>query len=336
MSDLEDDAMMEKLCDTLDWSGFFKLLRAEYQRGRDDEREENLGRILGHIEGMLPKMVTKEDLDRWAAQQITHGQDRKPLKIATVEEIKPGTDGAPEPEKRTSVAPAASKRAPRANIRGDTTPRPTDIPTTFEMVAAVLDVRSDLTAEQVVDRIRDRWWPGLDFKRIGPELSTWIRKGRLSRDADGKLTLTGSGRRLAFPSGENPHAEVPKESKPPERPAVQPAMGPRPSPPRIATPGVKLGPPARQEGTKFQHGERTAVLHDKEAHIATLLRSAIGKGHLDAKFLANSIGIKSEAETTMRDFVSILNAKITPLGLTIEFYKGFGFIMKECTVGQAF
>jgi hypothetical protein len=55
----------------------------------------------------------------------------------------------------------------------------------------------------------------------------------------------------------------------------------------------------------------------------------MGKGHLDAKLLANSIGIKSEAESVMRDMVSILNPKIAEVGLRVDYFKGFGFIMKE-------
>lgn len=239
---------------------------------------------------------------------------------------------APEPAK-----PTTEPRKP--NIRGDNSmPRPEGIPTTFVMVATILKQTPGLTSREVVAHIREHWWPGLEFARVGPEFSTWIRKGRLDRNDDGKLTVTSLGCRLAFSDfvvsePEQPHV-LPKEPCHAPMPAVRPTAGPRPpdrpSKPRdVVTPGAKPGPPARQEGVKFQHGDHVAILHMREATIALQLRAAMGKGHLDAKLLANSIGIKSDAEITVRDLVDILNPKIAPLGLTIDFYKGFGFVMKE-------
>lgn len=316
---------------------FSERLAAEHQRGMDDYRDELL-------RNMDARRVEKEPI----VKGLEETSQEKPAE--------PGRpSGTPEPPKRTSEPPAAREKAPK-QVRGDTGPRPEGIPTTFEMIGSILDGSPGLTAQQVGDRIRECWWPGMDFKRIGPEFSTWIRKGRLDRDADGKLTLTEQGRKVAFPVGFDPNKKSIEESRrvlPPDppkvrMPAVQPTAGPRPETPKpppmvrapdvprqVVTPGAKLGPPVRSgHAMAYQHGGKSVMLHHREFSIAQVLRAAMGKGHIDTTFLAQkALGSDKrnaiDNESLLRDLVSIMNPKLEPLRLNIEFHKGFGFVMKE-------
>jgi hypothetical protein len=196
------------------------------------------------------------------------------------------------------------------------------------MIGTILDECPALTAQEVGGKIRERWWPGMDFKRIGPEFSTWLKQGRLARDDDGKLTLTPRGRAVAFPTEPKKPPEPAREPPKATAPAVQP--GPRRV---VVTPGAKLGPPARRQNEdEFVHGGKTILLSSREYLLATRLRTAIGKGHVSTQFLAETaLGMKRHVdnETLIRDIVEVMNPKLQPAGLKVEFWKGFGFIMKE-------
>lgn len=284
-----EDRMFEKVVEALDFGMIFRLLRTEYQRGRDDYRDELLGKM---------------DAIRALA-------DPKAIPQARIAAVVPAPA---KPEKHISDSAAVRQRAPKGD-RGDTSsPRPEGLPTTFKMIASILDKCPGLTAQEVGVKIRERWWPGMDFKRIGPEFSTWIRKGRLLRDDDGHLTLAPHGRKVAFPAGLDPN-----QSQAPARapPAVQP------TPHRVDV-------PAGEE--KFEHLGKTILLVPREYLLATRLRIAIGKGHISTQFLAEiALGMKRHVdnETLIRDIVDGMNPKLQEVGLQVAFYKGFGFIMRE-------
>lgn len=304
-----------------------ELLEREYQRGRDDYRDDLLKRMDAARGAPPAKSIEELPLKSAAAPQGAQ---------------EPASEGKvpTEPEKRPSPPPPPRVRPPRENIRGDTTaaPRPNGIPTTFEMLAQVID-KAPITAQEAVDHMRNRWWPRLEFKRISPEISTWVRIGRILRDADGRLTLSPDGRKLAFPAGFNPDgrekAPEPLKTEPiPEPPPKAPEQRVLPQTPVYAPmppvqPTLGPRPTAHAGGSAFIHGGKTVLLDSRQLIVAQKLRAARGAGHLDAKFLAGQIGIKSDAEAVMREFVTDMNPRLATVGLVVEFFKGFGFIMKD-------
>lgn len=217
-------------------------------------------------------------------------------------------------------------------IKSSPSPRPKNIPTTFVMVATILLDTPELTAREVADKIRARWWPDMDFNRIGPEFSTWIGGGRLARDRDGKLTLTWAGHDLAFPGQPNPYPVPPKPVAPqvkifPTVPLSQPAV-PMPSvqPAGPEPQGIRYG--------NFEHAGAKVQMHHREYMMATKLRLAMGKGHLDVNVMANAVlgSAKRGAvddRSLLRELAAMVNEKIERLNLKIEFFEGYGFLMKE-------
>jgi hypothetical protein len=90
------------------------------------------------------------------------------------------------------------------------------------MIREVLqDNPAGLTTAQVAERIAEKYWPGLQGKFIGPDVSTFITKGRLRRDEDGRLTLTVAG--LEVESVDN--RIVNKATQPQPRPLPAVAIG---------------------------------------------------------------------------------------------------------------
>lgn len=311
--------------DWIDVTPIARALEAEYQRGHEHGRQA--GRI-AYRDELLAKMEVATE------SPVKPGQPKQPI-VKAIEEV-PAVGSelqeTSEPAAAMEVAaepppspsePAADQQTASKPSAADHSPRPAGIPTTFAMIREVLTAKPGMTAKETVEAIAAKWWPGLQFKYLGPDISTNITKGRLNRDSDGGLTVTEKG--MKSESLDHRIEQVGTRPIPrPEPPAAPPA------PPRqVVTPGAKLGPPARGGGSTFTHGGKSVLLHDRELVIAQKLRAAMGAGHLDSKFLANQIGIKSDAEPVMREFVSIMNPKIAAVGLVIEFFKGFGFVMKE-------
>ena len=394
MSELDwDDAMcdfFERWMKTVDLRELKQMFEEEYQRGYEAARSDILARIdaIAKTPSLMPKTDDRSETDQrpsktLVAKSITEVSPGglKPgqgvILDGTQEPAKPSvapvgaSDGevhqdSPEQPKRTGEARKPGKRPPRTNVRGDTSsPRPEGLATTFELVGAVLDNWGPLTAMEVGDKIRERWWPGMDFKRIGAEFSTWISKGRLLRDHDGKLTLTGTGRKLAFPGGFNPYEKpatvadmsqrepeqvsvLPKEPSKVPMPAVQPTAGPRPSPQEIIDrEAAKRGPlPVRHKFSargarneeEFEHSGQKILLSSREYLLAVRLRAAINKGHLSAQFLAETgLGIRRHVdnESLIKDVVATMNPKIAVVGLSVQWFSGWGFLMREITPAEA-
>jgi len=78
------------------------------------------------------------------------------------------------PEVRTSAVDVKGK------------PRPEGIPTIFEMVAFVLKEAGNegLTAGQIVERVRLRYWPGLANAQFQPSLYRFKKEGRLIKSGN--------------------------------------------------------------------------------------------------------------------------------------------------------
>jgi hypothetical protein len=71
-------------------------------------------------------------------------------------------------------------------------PRPSDIPTNFEMVEFILgsaekDGKDGLAASELVDSIRARYWPGLSGEQILPSIYAFAKNGRLRKTPGGKF-----------------------------------------------------------------------------------------------------------------------------------------------------
>jgi hypothetical protein len=71
-------------------------------------------------------------------------------------------------------------------------PRPALAPTTFEMTQAVLEGaekegKDGLTAKELVDGIRTKFWPGLVTHQILPTIYGFVKNERLHKTAGGKF-----------------------------------------------------------------------------------------------------------------------------------------------------
>ena len=83
----------------------------------------------------------------------------------------------------------------------------------------------------------------------------------------------------------------------------------------------------------FEHGGAKVQMHTREYMIASRLRLAMGKGHMDVSTLANSLGNLKKGSVDnailLRSMCEVINGKIAKLNLKIDYYDGFGFVMKE-------
>ena len=233
-------------------------------------------------------------------------------------------DSPVKSEERTGEAPKAEKPAPNVGGRPPKAHRPSSVPTNIIMARTALKELGPSAAPQIREYVRKKWWADVPKEWVSV-LWGFAEDGRLVREGiNFALPAMPESVPVAKP---DPQAVIDREIAKRDAIAVRPAIPP--SRREVVTPGAKLGPPARKEGVHFKHGDKIVTLHQREVDIALRLRAAMGSGHLDAKFLANSIGIKSDAEPVMREFVSVLNPKLEAVGLKVTFYKGFGFAMAE-------
>lgn len=82
--------------------------------------------------------------------------------------------------------------AETATISSAGSPRPTGIPTNFEMVDMVLssaekEGQDGLTSKELLDAIRARYWPGMKSGQIMPIIYGFVKKERLRKTAGGKF-----------------------------------------------------------------------------------------------------------------------------------------------------
>jgi alkyl hydroperoxide reductase subunit AhpF len=71
-------------------------------------------------------------------------------------------------------------------------PRPEGIPSTFEMTEAVLEKaeaagKDGLTAKELVEAIRDKYWPGLNSPQVLPTIYGFVKNDRLHKTSGGKF-----------------------------------------------------------------------------------------------------------------------------------------------------
>jgi hypothetical protein len=82
-------------------------------------------------------------------------------------------------------APVKSKMGP---------PRPDGTPTAFEMTTLILSSaekagKDGLSAKEIVDEIRKRYWPGIVGAQILPSIYQFAQNGRIHKTAKGKFKL---------------------------------------------------------------------------------------------------------------------------------------------------
>jgi hypothetical protein len=68
-------------------------------------------------------------------------------------------------------------------------PRPRGIPSTFDMVERILTEgeatgKPELTSRELMDKIRENYWPGVQNKQILPSIFGFGKKGRIIREGD--------------------------------------------------------------------------------------------------------------------------------------------------------
>lgn len=221
---------------------------------------------------------------------------------------------------------------PGVNISSDVSPvtlpstkprpggsRPSGIPTTFDMIRTILEEKPGLVARQVAEEIQMRWWPGMPYGRISPDISTAVNSGRLSRDADGKMTVTDLGRNVESVDYRKPAAVASTPIAPTKPIAVEKFVS------SVSTEATFM----------FMHAGKTARLTKPELEVASALRKVIGKGFLDYAFLglrARGVSASRSAlpdKSYLSQMIPSLGAKLEPLGLRIEHSDNFGYFMKE-------
>lgn len=259
------------------------------------------------------------------------------------------TDVAAEPEERTSDAAAVSQCTceagrmeglshhpecpkyepllpPLKNVGGRQSAfRPDNIPANLAMAIEAITELGPASAPPIRNWIRKKYWSNMPDHWTA-NLYDFVSSGKLARDG---LNFIIPEKKPSAIAKEQTQV-LPKEPSRAPMPRVQPTAGPR----ETVNPGAKLGPPARGGPMAFQHKGQTALLHHREFAIAQVLRAAMGRGHVDTQFLAQkALGSDKrnaiDNESLLRDLVTIMNPKLAPIGLTIEFHKGFGFVMKE-------
>jgi hypothetical protein len=111
------------------------------------------------------------------------------------------------PAKGAEYRASAAEIDAQGNVDG--TPRPSGTPTNFEMLKFVLesaekDGRDGLTASELIEAIRQRYWPGLAGQQILPSIYRFAKEGRVKKTPAGKFKrikkLEGSDAGTSEPS----------------------------------------------------------------------------------------------------------------------------------------
>ena len=314
-------------------------LAREYQRGREDCRREILAAadvVRGKMfDGLVPKTADRSDLDRKAAEPITHDQSHKPIAKSIEEVEKPSqepvkpveaTKVAPEPEKRTTEPRRAEERHSEPELTGQKVPplapvtsteapkgnRPAGLPSNLAMAVAAIQAIGPTGSAGIRNWCRKTYWPEMP-DAWSASLYDLVNAGKLRR--------IGINFDVPFPPV---GAAKPEKPTPQERINAEVAkrQAPKPSP-------VDRRPSA---DVRFIHGDRSTLLRSsREYLLAGKLRVAMGKGHLSEAFLANTVlGSNTEHNRVIVKSITLgMNEALAEVGLKVEYYEGFGFVMKE-------
>ena len=94
-------------------------------------------------------------------------------------------------------------------------PRPSGAPTNFEMVDMILasaekDGKDGLSAGEIIEAIRSRYWPGLVDMQVSSSIYQFAKKGRFRKTPSGKfkrIRRNKEGQELIQPNPEEPQSE---------------------------------------------------------------------------------------------------------------------------------
>jgi hypothetical protein len=236
----------------------------------------------------------------------------------------PANNETKEPEKTEPKEPEKAIE-PSSNGYPSKT-RPEGLPSNLSMATeAITALGGKASSIQIRDWLRKKYWAGMSESWTSC-LWGFSSAGTLARDGI-NFTLPKS----AAEKMDAAAVDVLKTN-----PGVIKAIVERESV-RVPAPGKKLGPPARGPYTAiFTHGDRECVLQSSREYVlAGKLLKAMGKGHLSEAFLANAVMSSNTEDTrsTVRSVCLGMNEALAGVGLHIEFYAGFGLVMKEIDVG---
>lgn len=288
-----------------------------YERGRADMRAEILATLTGSVV-VKNQSGDKIELTRDGAT-ITVG----PVVITALDpDVVRGL--APKTPTSEEMDEIAEKIAPPDSLivepgfggGASVNARPFGIPSTFQMFQIILREMPDkLTSRELVAEVARRWWPGLKFERLGPDISSSVTRGRIHRDLDGRLRLTEKGDKVDA-----------TDNRGMAKQGTQP-----PQPKQAALPQPRGGP-----GTRLFVCERRdpIPLLNAEWAVADTLYRAMGKGFVDVTFLATKVWGSARGGDTQAKIallIDTLNPKLDEIGLKAEYHRGFGYIMKDTT-----
>lgn len=191
--------------------------------------------------------------------------------------------------------------------------RPAGIPSNLAMAVECIGEKGPSSAPQIREWARKKYWPGM------PESWTAVLYDFVKSDK-----LARAGLNFILPVVDT------KSLAPPPAAPKNPAIVMSPKPPSPAKPAPP--PPAKQPiAFKFDHEGKSAELGSSRCFVlASKLRAAMGKGHVAEAFLAeNVIGSNTERNRALiKDLCMGMNPALADVGLKIEYYQGFGLIMK--------
>jgi len=227
------------------------------------------------------------------------------------EETRMGSERSSSAETVQEAARIISVEASKANRNVGGAPskagRPASIPTNLAIaVEAIAALGGAASGPQIRDWARVKYWAAMPDSWTAV-LYDFVKAEKLAR----------SGINFVLPG------------------AAKSSPAPAISPPKVAPLAPKVAPkptiPA-PKGVEFNHGDKSVMLPTSRYYIfASKLRIAMGKGHISEAFLAQEvIGSNTEKHRDeVRHACLAMNKQLAEIGLKIEYYPGFGLIMKE-------
>lgn len=256
---------------------------------------------------ILPGFLSSEKVAQSEEPAETANTPAEPEKLTS--EPPADREKASEPEAPIApLKPVTSAKAPKGN-------RPAGLPSNASMAIEAIKEMGPSGAAAIRSWCRRKYWAQMpDAWSAG--LYDLVSAGKLQR----------SGINFVLPGNfAKPEEPAPKKV---ETKAVLPR-----APVRAPMPPVKPTQGARPAGAgvKFEHNGRSTELGGREYVLAGKLRVAMGKGHVSEAFLAESV-MGSNTESTRDAVKSVclgMNGRLALVGLKVEFYSGFGLVMKE-------
>lgn len=182
--------------------------------------------------------------------------------------------------------------------------RPPGCPGNLELATKAIAALGPASAAQIRNWVAKNYWSMVPDTWPGC-LYNFVSAGKLGRQGINFIVV-----------------EEPRASSEPA--PVQPKPAPKPAPPAPSKPAAA--------GIKFEHNGRHTMLGDTHSYaIANRLRAAMGRGHIPEEVLADKT-FGSNTQTTRdraRMACTAMNDRLAEVGLKIERYPDYGYVMKE-------